>query len=541
MPRNINDFPVELLRLVLQKVKWEARVSRDGSVFNTLATCRLWHQIGEGILWTDINLTNPQLIPFVASTSSAVSLTRTLSITISPVLAEDRNHVHNHVQIAEEGSASSVSSTSGDDPHAWRQSAYEATSAEICKSLQDMSHRVGAMQHLESFSIYVRNETQTIPIGFHLRGRELRVLFDALPASVRQFELDDDCYPPDVYHWVPPPEEDHLCPSFKKILPRLHNFRLRRGRFCEAMFAEDIICAEVPSFSETTEETKNTFLINTHGFMHQWGRSRHCSWNADMHYPGSTQANAKNGQACDLLVPYLRKVIARSALSNFQQYLLIDVQHSWPSVDANRRYDTICERILGTEEKLKKSAYFFAGITNYPWTLRYPELNGNTAEVMGTRAALVEFAEGQVWVDTVEGYRIPSTYINGNPRFRDAKLQPLRVRKGTKPRPYTHENCDLLGLEEHEGHKLLLVGVEDGLDYIGAITRQLTRQEQLRKEANERGEEIEENQEDSEGNDEAHYEPQEYLSDEDVSFSEEDDDGSNNDDDGQAANPANYL
>ena len=88
MARNINDFPAELVRLVLGRVKSESRINRDGNFLNTLTTCRLWNQIGEELLYTDISLNKSELIKFCDASITALSWTKSLSITITPPMYE---------------------------------------------------------------------------------------------------------------------------------------------------------------------------------------------------------------------------------------------------------------------------------------------------------------------------------------------------------------------------------------------------------------------------------------------------------------------
>lgn len=481
MARTINDFPAELLQLVLQKLKSEARIHRDDSFVNTLTTCRLWHQIGEEVLWTDINIISSQLASFCASTSSATTFTRTLSITIFPYRAEEERVLH------PDDDWSSIES----EDLRGKNNDHVAESAGVCRNLQDLSLKVQVMQRLESFSIRVQNKTDWPTHGFHLRSRELRTLLDALPTSVRHFELDDNCCWVEPSNWGPVPEEDHLCLSLKKLLPQLHNVRLRRGRVCEAMLAQEPACAELSSCRETSGGATNTFLINILGWDYDSGPTMRCSMSAD-----AVQVMVKRKPSSDFLIPHLRSVVARGALSNFHLFSLIDVRTVWSS--EGRGYPHILQRTLGLTEKSKKSPWWYSHEDKYPHSLRHLEANGSTSQIIGTIKEVVELTEDQVWVDTIEGYRLASSYIKSNRRFRHAKLQSLKVHNVDKVGGDYH--CEyyfdgpLVKLERQEGRLLLLPEIMDGLDDGGPVHRSLTRKElpdEARKQAIEKGEEVE--------------------------------------------------
>ena len=55
--------------------------------------------------------------------------------------------------------------------------------------------------------------------------------------------------------------------------------------------------------------------------------------------------------------------------------------------------------------------------------MRYKDCEGSQKEAWGERYAIMDVAERQIWVETLEGYRLPRTYLETNSRSRNAVLK----------------------------------------------------------------------------------------------------------------------
>jgi hypothetical protein len=97
--RCVNHLPTEILELLLEQLlRNTCSRKRDISFSNALAVCPEWRTIGERLPWTEVSLSNNSIAPFNSSTSRAVSLTRTLSLTINALDYTDDNVYYNHHQ-----------------------------------------------------------------------------------------------------------------------------------------------------------------------------------------------------------------------------------------------------------------------------------------------------------------------------------------------------------------------------------------------------------------------------------------------------------
>jgi hypothetical protein len=195
--RTVNDFPVELLELVLTEVKRSAQKDCDKSFTNALTTCSLWRDIGENLLWTDVAVTFCSLPKFCASGSAAVNMIRSFTLTMDLSSGGEK----------------------GPSPNI-----YEGTVA-----MRRLYLMISRVSQLESLSIRV---VPNVGGGsFPVPASRIKALIDAAPASLRHFELDTDCF------WRTETDDaHHICPSISGLLPQLQDLRLRVGWLCEESF-----------------------------------------------------------------------------------------------------------------------------------------------------------------------------------------------------------------------------------------------------------------------------------------------------------------
>ena len=84
---------------------------------------------------------------------------------------------------------------------------------------------------------------------------------------------------------------------------------------------------------------------------------------------------------------------------------------------------TYCERSLGTKETIRLSPrfeiYAQCPCTNQEalrYGVRFVTNTLQNIEVFGKPRQLTEYVEGKAWIETQEGYRLASNYIQYNPR-----------------------------------------------------------------------------------------------------------------------------
>lgn len=466
MSLNINNFPAEVVRLILAKVKSVSRDRRDTTFLDALITCRLWHHIGEELLWTDISLSNFNLIRFCASSSTAFSLTRSLSIKIFP---------------PRHGPLSAYW-----DKGTWRRPEYDEQVYRVLSSERDviwrhlrlLASKIREMPQLESFSIRVCSGLQRFKTAsFYLRGSEVRPLLDALGPSVRSVELDDHCYMTVEKLVQSHHESQHMCLSLKRLMPQLQNLRLRISPVCEQMFPELALGELDPTKHRQDHDPGGTVFINTIGLQSNMN-AIHCTLSPLDFLNGEPEVVFKRNSLCDFLIPHVRSAIAQQVVANFAQFSLLDIQ-SPP--ERSRRihhkiFDTVCERILGCHEKLRKTPLFSITTQLKLGGVRYLANNGETVEIIGGKHDIIEYCEGKAWVETVDNIRLANDYRIQHPRFQDASVK--KFRRWEKGKLDTEPcTCRLWALEEEEGGVLVSGEILDDLNDVGCLVRKPTSKE----------------------------------------------------------------
>ena len=474
MTRNINEFPQELLRLVLSQVRADAQCSRDGRFVNALATCSLWHQIGEEIIWIDMSLTNTQMSKFCALTSPAPSpwldLVRSMSLKIF---------------------ASDYGSSHIDDVLGYQVRGPQDRALQYPILLRGDFERLSGilkfMPHLESFSLSVvpMNE-RAVFHKLEIEQEELKLILDSLPASVVHLEIDTAGYEVDYQY---PRPEVHLCLSVKELIPRLQNCRLRILNICEEIIPG-------PSADRNPEVVSaplktNTLILQTAG-RGPLQDTEHCN---GMQSRDATLRGLPNAHVLDHLTPLFSAALKNNAFGNFQRCSLFDVHCSQEKpFDRRVEFSTICERVLMPDEKVRKyPLYQPGGDMTTPFGLRYMTPSGKQLDLLATPEDTLKLAEGEAWIETAARCRLPKVYFEQTPRFRDTWRKGITKFEIEDILAETDWKHNLWWLERLEGQAILRAEEVQGLNGAGCVKRDLTRREirrQEAREAKERGEEF---------------------------------------------------
>ncbi|KAJ9602177.1 hypothetical protein H2200_013297 [Cladophialophora chaetospira] len=489
MPRTINDFPPEVLQLVLRQVKIDAHSDRSAAFLNALLTCRQWLQISEPILWTDIALRGGQLIKFVRGPATSALLVRSLSIKVPAHYDWDVN------------TKSMFYDEDAVIPIPWRWLHFNDALKLLPKTLE-------RMENLESFSFVLPElDLPGDEVWVRPELKELKEILIALPASLRHLEFDTHCL--EDRDWdtqddsddddmedsddeseagtdEPEQERTHLCPILAEKIGCISNVRLRLGSLCHDLFNSETsksvtVSGRNPGQTSTRPQIKNIIISAVAPI---WGCGgikpfKPCQSESNSYY----HFEDNGGDATEvlrLIMSQAQSFITRCGDNEETVRLSIyDLQSA--GVDHRRNnlyYEAINERVLVsgpiTTTKLKKTPCYRAPEEEKSF-LRYEDSNGIQKDICGKWRDIEDLAEGGVWIETREGHRLPKDYFQVQPRFDSSVLKARDIEEINEDA--AQEYGSLFCLEREEGKKLLVGTETSGLKGVGALKRGLTRRE----------------------------------------------------------------
>ena len=412
-------------------------------------------RFGHNILWTDISVGAAQLRKLCEVPSwGPWALVRSLTIKILPryFYAAGSPYLH-------------LSRTKSDQKIA----ALRSDFARLVSRFQPM-------HCLESFSLTVHPDPVWADKDLYPHARkDLKAIIDSLPPSLCHLEIDFAGF--DDVAAVNDPA-DHVCLSLRKVIPRLHNLRLRLSRLCEAILPDN---HDLVSDDSSGKACTNTFIIEAAGAA-PFFDCLHCTW------PISYRSDRGIGQQfAEMhlplhLSPFLRLAIKHHALDNFQRCTMFDVYY--PPEEAalddlmKMDYETICERQFMPSEKIRKfPRYHPTGYRRQPVGLRCFGEDGAQVDMLGNLEDTLGYAEGLAWIETDSGSRFPYGYLDAEPRLQSMSKMPIKTLDLEHYKSQYRNIRNLWWLEKQEGHQILLAQETDGLEDAGHIRRNLTTRE----------------------------------------------------------------
>ncbi|OAG42447.1 hypothetical protein AYO21_03323 [Fonsecaea monophora] len=414
-----HSLPAELMRQVFLCLKVDHCSNPSSTLPQTLGVCKLWRQIGWEVLYSDISVTEFKLAKLAESSPSARMLTRTLSINISCNDLKYANPCHEALNVA------SIDLRLNED--AWT-------------AIHTIPRIVRDMVQLESFSLVI----PTYPPQNKTRCRAVHsaipYILKALPNSVKHLEIDtiDACFQ------YCPPLQPHFCPLLRERMPSLSNLRLRLPRLCGQLFQR----CYFEHFHDPEDASRRgimecTVLINT--------------VNPDVEgtdFREYLTLGRSEGLANDCLVVLVQT--AQSAIYNgrCQEPPRLSFFTRRRGASEGPVFSAFNE--LAVMPTVKTLRYPYREIPDQDGAfLRYRELDGSQGEAWGPWNALTDMFEGQVWVETMEGYRVPSVYLKQNLRFKQSVAKSTLLLK--RRRTGAAAKGTLFSKEKAEGRLLLRV------------------------------------------------------------------------------------
>ncbi|KAJ9613486.1 hypothetical protein H2200_003428 [Cladophialophora chaetospira] len=433
--RTINDFSTELLRLVLYEVKRDSLATKDGTIVNVLSVCKLWSQFGASLLYTDIRLSGKQLVKFARQSHLSSGLTRSFTIVLSS---------SDWTSGTSERSANSVAHREDEIRKIWM-------------AVYFSPQILGPMKNLQSFSLVVLPQ-----LSDRYRGLPYLPLYElvrSLPASIHHLELDVG----DFFYQTS--DQLHICPLLKKLLRRLMHVRIRLPNVCE----------DILDFAGTGEENDEIHyaadsdrgrVILIHAVSPKLSKSTtRCS-------PISRRDEREREHHGNDSKVFLQRMVANAQdalpkgyLRNVDRMSIFDVQFASSNSVLTGVHSAINERTLVPCPKLRKLP--IAIVNDKMVFLRFRDSDGASQEAWGPACSIIDIVEGHIWVETEDGYRLPSKYFEQSSRFHGspAKAQVLLTPDEVKARAYG----GLLDFEKQEGRHVLQALESDDLRDIGTV------------------------------------------------------------------------
>ncbi|KIY01345.1 uncharacterized protein Z520_02897 [Fonsecaea multimorphosa CBS 102226] len=429
-----SSLPAELVRKVLLHLKVDTSTKSSRDLVKTLGVCRAWRQIGYEVLYTDIFMTEVQLAKFAESWPAGQELTRSLSISISckDSLPYDSDTAYTASNINED----------------------------VLTAIQRIAGIVHGMVRLESFSLVVtprvsppRNDAMCAAVH-----TALPEILQALPGSLKHLEIDAvgglfrKCSL----------DQTHYCPLLRERMPSLSSLRLRVRHLCEQLFQKDYIEHPHDQNSRPRDGAMEcTILINVLEYDIDFTR-----WASFLAF---CRAKFYAREILPELILAASSAIANGRCQNPQR-LSFFAQRRAGGVQCY--YSAINELVLAPGVKTLR--YPFREIRNKVRVfLRYRGPDGSEGEAWGRLTGLMDIVEGQVWTQTVEGYRLPSVYLKQNSRFDGSVFKRTFL---SKEQAGARARGRLFDKEKTEGRQLLRVREIPGLE-MRCIQRDRTRRE----------------------------------------------------------------
>jgi hypothetical protein len=314
--------------------------------------------------------------------------------------------------------------------------------------LQSLSRALQHMANLHTFALLVTSRPST---GFWLPRHIIADLVTNLPQQCFNVEINTRAQD------SAEPGSAHLCEAIRHILPRLHHLRLCLSTMCQALFTSDT-APTLTSDQTSAAESRSTAPLLKTVFVSCVGRAirnngaRLCgSYDEDPHtmnFRTGTEAApilAQSLQSLSLNCPALEVAMVMDVTPS--DY---DDESVYPSYNVR---DVI---------KNKTNALPFHDIL--------PFEDGNTIirladgqELISSRAAIQDLAEGRVWKDSTDGVRLPAVmYLGEGAADYVAKEEALLTVEAWKE-GHPKKTCILWLNERKTGLQLLRPAVLDGV------------------------------------------------------------------------------
>ena len=433
-PPPIGRLPKEILSQVLLHVRI---VSSTSDLAQCLLCCKIWLDVTLPLLYSDILLTNSNLEAFNKSFNLRhAPLVRSLTMTVDPVQpAQGPAHPHFNAFI--------------EDKDHMKQHGSQQT-----KDLWSLLHvsvdKIASMVEMMTFSF---NVVSTLPnaVGFWIPRPLITEFVKILPKTCVNVEIDsrgnDYCKPGDA----------HLCDALREILPRLRHLRLRLSTLCPAILGDGFNPAQsgdmLSKFRPVAVPQLKTLIINC---------IPRTIFGSQAHICGTIQENHYTSYATDLLEARIAIVDAlclSKRTLNFSAAECVRVLHALPRSNYDRSvYASLVQRNILEDVTWSLPFRNIVGPQKDGFLIRTPE----SLELLSYSWAIEALAEGELWSEVGNGFRIPTSSLRERISVYIPKSLPLRETNAWKA-ANPKNNCMLWLNEEISDTRLLTAERSHGL------------------------------------------------------------------------------
>ncbi|MCJ1355484.1 MAG: hypothetical protein MMC33_005476 [Icmadophila ericetorum] len=370
------DLPAEVLLNIIQ---YSYNDSSINNLVSCLGVCRRWHGMLISMLYRDIvlrdkNLLNVEKIPVVH---------RPLIQSITVCLA----------QRAIDDLPPNVLERTGLEDNDYLSGPF-AEVFEVWNGLKNLTKMLPEMRNLSTFSFYM-----DLPLT-HVPRPLLAAVIRALPDSCVSIEIDtdglDDCQNRS--------KNVHLCVEFRKLLPRLHHLRLNVAMICCKLLEGE----RKLGGTETGDDFNLNIAPNLQTLVIHYPRQQH---RVRAHINNSIHRLRNN---CDTwstepVVRRLRSLLDHGTLPKIRTLIVVNEELHIP---LNQQL------LVGHRVKYVRNI-----IENTTWAVPMTRITGrdglapvlarlpNNEEVIGSLSHLAYTIEGNHWVETAIGSRLPAETI----------------------------------------------------------------------------------------------------------------------------------
>ena len=429
----IDRLPKEILSEILFQVKITSSTS---CLAQCLLCCKIWLDATLPLLYSDILLTNSNLEVFGKSFNiTHAPLVCSLTMTIDPV------------QPAKDTTAPYPNTFLEDEQHMKQHGSQQ--SQHLWSLLRVSADKIATMLKMMTFSFTVSSHPSAI--GFWIPRPLITEFVKILPETCVSVEVDsrgNDYFKPG---------DAHLCEALREILPRLRYLRVRLSTLCPAILGDGFN----PSRSDRML-SKFTPVVAPQLKILIFNCIPRTIFGSQAHICGTFQENPYTSYTTNLLearIVIVDALCLSRQTSSFPAAECLRVLHALPhSNNDNSVYASLLQRNILEDKTWSLPFRNIMGSQTDSFMIRTPD----GLEFLSYSWAIEAFAEGELWGEVSNGFRVPASFSRNRTSVYVPKVLPLLDTKAWKmanPR----KSCMLWLNEEVSGTRLLMAECSHGL------------------------------------------------------------------------------